>query len=188
MLNEKMNIKQNSSSTIPAITQTKALAIPLVTLKVKSLVETIFFLAIISAVPALLAHTPSNQWVTGILVNALLFGACLRIGIVNTILIGILPSGIALLRGLLPIPMAIMIPYIILGNTIMITAFGLLPFKSLLARMITAASLKFFLIFSATFFLTVIPREIIQMMQWPQLITALAGGLLTLGVIKMCNP
>ncbi|MEA3273283.1 MAG: hypothetical protein U9Q72_01660, partial [Patescibacteria group bacterium] len=175
-----MNIetKQNFSPTMPATTQTKTLAIPLITFKTKSLVETILFLVVLVAVPAILAHTPGNQWITGILVNALLFGACFRVGIVNAILLSIIPSSIALLRGLLPIPMAIIIPYVILGNSIMIIAFGLLPFKSLLPRIIIAASLKFFLIFSATLLLTIIPREIIQMMQWPQLITALAGGLL----------
>ena len=168
-----------------AVKSLEALPLPLATFKVRSLMETVTFAVAVMAVPAILAHTPNNQWVVGTLTNALLILACFRIGIINALVIGALPSSIALLRGLLPAPMAILVPYIIIGNSAMLISFGILKFKSLVARITVASIIKFGIIFGSASLLVSVPGKIIQMMQWPQLVTALMGGLLAVGTIKM---
>jgi len=173
-----------SLQTKEAAMDTKGIFFALARYDARALIEMIIFTTLAIVLPALLAHTPNNQWITGTIVNAILFAAALRIGIVNAAAIGILPSVIALVRGLLPAPMAVMIPYIMLGNMAMITTFGLLRIRSLVTRVIAASLFKFVVIFAASSLAVIIPANIIRMMQWPQLITALAGGMAVIAILK----
>lgn len=135
--------------------------------------------------PALLAHTPQNQWITGTIVNAILFVATWKLGLVNAALIAIVPSSIALSRGLLIPPQVLLLPYIIISNMLLIATF--LNFKKrLLSGVFIASLVKFTFLASATslLFAGKLPATLIQMMQWPQLITALAGGFIAIMVIK----
>ncbi|OGI27097.1 MAG: hypothetical protein A2359_02295 [Candidatus Moranbacteria bacterium RIFOXYB1_FULL_43_19] len=136
--------------------------------------------------PALLAHTPQNQWVTGTIVNALLFLAVWRVGFVNAAFVATLPSSIALMRGLLPAPMAVLIPFIILSNIILVAAFYTLK-KYPLAGIVSASFLKFFFLFAITSYLIKVASPLLVMMHWPQLFTALAGGLIAIGIVKITN-
>ncbi len=135
--------------------------------------------------PAALAHTPQNQWVTGTVVNAVLFVAAWRLGIVNAAFIAILPSSIALMRGLLLPPQAMIIPFIIISNILLISTFVILKKKSLIG-VVTASLLKFLFLAGTTslLFAEKLPITLLQMMQWPQLITALAGGFIAIAFIK----
>ncbi|MCX6762412.1 MAG: ECF transporter S component [Candidatus Moranbacteria bacterium] len=157
---------------------------PIAAYQAKDLAWTIGFIVAAVIFPALLAHTPQNQWITGTIVNALLFLAVWRIGIVNATLVAILPSSVALIRGLLPTPMAVLIPYIILSNIILIAIFYALK-KYPLAGIISASLAKFlFLLAISTYFIK-IASPLLIMMHWPQLFTALAGGLIAVGIIKI---
>jgi hypothetical protein len=166
--------------------QEKAVAItfPIATYKAKDALWTIGFLISAVIFPALLAHTPHNQWITGTIVNAVLFLAVWRVGLVNATLIAALPSSIALVRGLLPAPMAVLIPYIILSNIILIAAFYALK-KYPLAGIISASLVKFLFLFLITSYFIKIATPLLVMMHWPQLVTALAGGLIAIGIIKI---
>ena len=167
-------------------TQEKSAAatFPIASYQIKDLTWTITFLIASITAPALLAHAPQNQWITGTIVNAIIFLAVWRVGIVNAALIAALPSSVALLRGLLPPPMAIMIPWIIIANFILIFAFYFIK-KYPLAGIVFASVMKFsFLFVIATYFFT-IASSFLVMLQWPQLFTALAGGLIALGIIKI---
>jgi hypothetical protein len=161
-----------------------ATTFPIATYQAKDLSWTIGLLAAAVIFPALLAHTPQNQWVTGTIVNAILFIAVSRVGIVNAAAIAALPSSVALMRGLLPAPMAVLIPYIILANIIMIAAFYFFSNYKILG-IISASILKFAFLFAITSFFIKIAAPLIIMMQWPQLFTALAGGLIAIGTIKL---
>jgi len=135
--------------------------------------------------PAIFAHTHPNQWITGTLVNAVLFLAAYKLAPVNALLIAVLPSTIALTRGLLPLPMALLIPYIITSNILLILVFG--AFKK---RLITGVIISSLAKFSFLYILTLIIAEkinlkLISMFQWPQLFTALAGGVVALTVINL---
>lgn len=156
---------------------------PLVTYQTKDTLWTVGFLIAAVIFPALLAHTPQNQWITGTIVNALLFLAVWRVGVVNAALIAALPSSIALMRGLLPAPMAILVPYIIISNLAMIFVFYAIK-KYPFAGIISASLAKFIFLFVITSFFIKLAAPFIVMMQWPQLVTALAGGLIAVGIIK----
>jgi hypothetical protein len=167
------------------INQEKAAAVtfPIATYGTKNALWTIGFLIAAVIFPALLAHTPHNQWITGTIVNAIIFLAVWRVGIVNAMLVAALPSSIALSRGLLPAPMAVLIPYIILSNVILIAAFYVLK-KYPLAGIVAASLVKFIFLFAITSFFIKIASPLLVMMHWPQLFTALAGGLIAVGTIK----
>lgn len=95
---------------------------------------------------------------------------------------GVIPSTIAFLRGLLPAPMIVMIPFIIAGNSILIITFGLIK-NGYWFRMILASFLKFSFLYFTVSYIVQIPSPVSQMMQLPQLITALTGGFIAFGVI-----
>ena len=157
---------------------------PIAAYQTKDLFWTIAFIFSAVVAPALLAHTPQNQWITGTIVNALIFLAVWRVGVVNAVLVAILPSSIALMRGLLPAPMAFLIPWIILSNIILIAIFYALK-KYPFAGIISASLAKFIFLFAITSFFIKLSAPLVFMMQWPQLVTALAGGLIAVGIIKL---
>jgi hypothetical protein len=157
---------------------------PIATYQTKDLAWTIAFTIAAVIFPALLAHTPHNQWITGTIVNALLFLAVWRVGLVNAVLVSALPSSIALLRGLLPAPMAILIPFIIISNLIMVFVFYAMK-KYPLAGIVSGSIVKFLFLFAIASPFIKISAPFVMMMQWPQLFTALAGGLIAIGIMKL---
>ncbi|MEA2006582.1 MAG: hypothetical protein U9O20_00260 [Patescibacteria group bacterium] len=167
--------------------RTKAISksLPIIGLETKDLLwtTTLTLLAIIA--PALLAHTPHNQWITGTIVNALLFIAAWRLGLANAILVAVLPSSVALMRGLLPAPMAILIPYIIFSNVLLILTFSFLK-KNLTLGVSIASFVKFTFLFGVSlYFAPKLLAPMIMMLQWSQLITALAGGFVAAMTISL---
>lgn len=164
--------------------KTTAATFPVATYKTKDALWTLGFVLAAVVFPALLAHTPQNQWITGTIVNAILFLAVWRIGIINAALVAALPSSIALTRGLLPAPMAVLIPYIIISNLVLIFTFYAFK-KYPLAGIISASVVKFLFLFAITSFFIKLAAPFVVMMQWPQLFTALAGGLIAIGAIKI---
>lgn len=123
------------------------------------------------------------QLITGSIVNAVLFVSTLVLGIEAGILIGFLPSLVSVFSGLLPVALLPMIPYIILGNAISVLFFGVLRKRNFWMGITVASFLKFiFLFFSSSMLIDFfihkpLPAQIVSMMAWPQLITALTGGL-----------
>jgi len=167
--------------------KTIATTFPVAAYRVKDITWTIGLIIAAVVFPALLAHTPQNQWITGTIVNAILFLAVWRVGIVNAALVAALPSSVALARGLLPAPMAVLIPYIILSNVVLISVFYFLR-RYQLAAVITSSLAKFLFLFAITSYFVKVASPLLIMMHWPQLFTALAGGLIAVGVMKLKNP
>ncbi len=110
--------------------------------------------------------------------------------------VGVITPLSAALRGVLPLPLAVMIPFIALGNATLIVLFMALQGRQRGLAVIAAAVAKFALLSAAVAALTawpltlgtganahtvVLPAAMAAMMGWPQLATALAGGLLALG-------
>lgn len=162
-----------------------ALNFPLVSYQVKSLTWTIGLIAAAIAAPAIFAHTPQNQWLTGTLVNATLFLAAYKLAPANALLVAFFPSTVALTQGLLPLPMALLIPYIITSNIILMLVFGRFKKRPLFGVIVSSLAK-----FSFLYVLTLIIAErlnfqLISMLQWPQLFTALAGGMLAITLIKI---
>lgn len=130
------------------------------------------------------------QWITGPLVNAALILATVLIGPMEAVLIGLMPSTIALVAGLLPLPLAPMVPFIMIGNAVLVAVFHYLYKRNFLIAIGVAAFLKFaFLHESVTLLMSkLLEQEIVAklavMMSWPQFFTAVIGGGLAYLILK----
>ena len=128
---------------------------------------------------------------TGPVVNALLSIAVETTGVGAAMLVGMVTPLNALLAGVLPLPLMVMIPFIALGNALFAGIFGALRVRNYWLGV--AAVSKFGLLFATVTWLVArpisialaggakplaLPTSIVNMMQWPQLATALAGGVL----------
>lgn len=139
---------------------------------------------------ATLAPLFNQQFIAGPMVNAALFISVFLLDKHNAILIGLIPSLIALSTGLLPPVLAPMIPFIMAGNTILILTFSYLKEKNFWLGVISASFLKFIFLFSASSIVInlllkkEIAAKVALMMSWPQLLTALSGGLLAYLFLK----
>lgn len=131
-----------------------------------------------------------QQWITGPMVNAMLFIAVVLIGLSNAMILALLPSTIALSVGLLPAVMAPMIPFIMISNVVMVMAFDRLWKKEFWSGIVVGSVLKFLFLWSTSTIVVnlIIKKElasaIVTMMSWPQLVTALIGGLIAYAFLK----
>lgn len=134
---------------------------------------------------ALAAPLLSNQLITGSIVNATLFIAASTLSPNAALLICLLPSLIALGVGTLPAPLAPLLPAIMLSNVLLVTSFILANKLNYWPRMIISSLIKFSFLFAfSSLFANLISSGLRVMMSWPQLITALMGGVLAYGVLK----
>ena len=125
-----------------------------------------------------------QQMITGPIVNATLFVVTIILGTQMGILVGLIPSAIALSVGTLPAPLAPMVPYIMISNAILILTFGYLKDRNYWLAVGVASFLKFLFLFSTSSIVIdlLMKKELADgvalMMNWPQLLTALVGGIL----------
>ena len=147
--------------------------------RISTSVQFISLMAVVSLAPFFL-----QQAIVGPAVNATLFIAVVLLGARNAVLIGILPSLVALSTGLLPPVLAPMIPFIMTGNILLIMVFSSLRKKNYWLGMVTASVLKFIFLFGASSIVidlllnkSVAPK-VAMIMSYPQLFTALSGGLI----------
>jgi len=146
----------------------------------------ISLLAIASIIPAFL----HSQWITGPLVNAALILTCVLVGPTEAVILGLVPSTVALSTGLLPFPLAPMVPFIMIGNAILVLSFHYLGKQNFLLRLSLGAFLKFiFLHFSVSLIVSTMLRSELAtklsiMMSWPQFYTAMIGGIAVYGILK----
>ncbi len=136
--------------------------------------------AILLAVALVFQMGGFPQFITGPLVNTVLYLAAMIVGWQGGMIIGILTPVIASMRGILPPPLTPLIPFIALGNATLVILFFWLQAKNKIVGIIVASVVKFLLLVSAVKLLVQVPPAIAQMMSLPQLITALAGGVIAL--------
>jgi len=123
-------------------------------------------------------------------VNAVLLISAVLTGPMEAIFLGLMPSTVALSTGLLPLPLAPMVPFIMIGNALLIAVFHYSYKKNIYVSIGIAALLKFaFLHFSVVLIMsklltTDITAKLAIMMSWPQLITALIGGVIAYALLK----
>jgi len=125
------------------------------------------------------------QFITGPLVNTVLYLAAMIVGWQGGLIIGIFTPVIAAMRGILPPPLTPLIPFIALGNAMLVILFFLLKSKHKIAGIIIASVTKFLVLVSAVNLLVQVPPAIAQMMSFPQLVSALAGGFIALLIINI---
>ncbi|MBE3598829.1 MAG: ECF transporter S component [Limnochordaceae bacterium] len=118
------------------------------------------------------------QLATGPVVNATLFLAAWTVGPLFGAAIGLLTPVVALWRGILAAPLAPMVPFIAVGNGVLVVIAYYLRRVHLSVAIAVAAVAKFALLATAVRALVSVPAPIAVAMQWPQLYTAILGGLL----------
>lgn len=140
------------------------------------------------------------QAITGPLVNALLILTVETAGLGAALAIAMVTPLAALLRGVLPLPLMVMIPFIVLGNAMLAGVYNALRTRNRWLALAAGAVVKFLLLFAAVTWLVArplhlvldgaaqpvaLPVSLIQMMAWPQFVTALTGGLIAFGVLGL---
>ncbi len=154
-------------------------------------------LVVLMGAGLLISNLGMPQWLTGPLVNALLILTVLWLGVSQAIFVGMVTPLGAVVSGILPLPLLVMIPFIAMGNAIFVSTFGGLRRTNQWVALAVGAVAKAAFLFVAVTVLVahplslviagqgqavVVPASIVNMMSWPQLLTALAGGALALGV------
>lgn len=131
-----------------------------------------------------------NQLATGPIVNAILFISAVLLGLEKTFFICLIPSVIAMSVGLLPPVLAPIVPFIMISNVLMVFVFFYTKKANYWTAMVLASFVKFLFLYVASFGVVnlVLKKElaaaVITMMSWPQLLTALAGGILAYFFLK----
>ena len=140
-----------------------------------------------------------SQPITGPLVNALLILSVEMAGVGPAMFVGIVTPLSALLHGVLPLPLMVMIPFIAVGNTVLMGLYGTLRTRNRWLALGVAAVAKFAWLYATVTWLVArplsllvgttpqtvaIPPALVHMMQWPQLATALVGGCIAFGIME----
>ncbi|MFC1656615.1 ECF transporter S component [Patescibacteria group bacterium] len=164
----------------------KGLATPRI--NTKKLILFSALLGIATVAPMLLSH---QQIVSGPIVNATLIISVILLGTESAILVGLVPSIIALSVGLLPAVLAPMIPFIMLSNAILVLLFGYLYKKNYWFALVFGSLVKFLFLYVTSSVVisllikTELASQVALIMSWPQFLTAVAGGFLAFGFLKI---
>ena len=155
-------------------------------------IEMVVYSFVCFFVPFFIGHP---QWIVGIVVNASLVLAALNLRSYKLLPVIILPSLAVLSRGLIFGPFTIflvyMIPFIWIGNFILVFAIKKLALNKKINKFVSlgiGAIAKALFLFIITFSLVKIgflPAVFLTAMGIMQLYTAIAGGLLALGVHRI---
>ncbi len=165
--------------------------IKILALNKPKIISLVYFSALLAV--SIIAPLFHFQPITGPVVNACLFIAAALLGIQAGIMLGLLPSLIALSIGTLPAPLAPMVPFIMVSNAILVVSFAYLKEKNFFLGIISASILKYLFLFSTSYIVIhliaqkPIAQKAAQMMSWPQLTTALLGGLIAFAVLKVLH-
>lgn len=145
----------------------------------------ILFVAIVTVAPLI-----KQQLIVGPIVNATLFISAATLGTAGAIMVGLVPSVISISVGLLPPVLAPVIPFIMISNAVLVSVFGILKKRNFFLGVAIAAIIKYLFLYatSSVVINLLLKKEVAssvaQMMSWPQLVTALAGGILAWGFLK----
>ncbi len=148
--------------------------------------QALLFLSIALFLPSVI----HQQTITGPMINATLLLSSLVLGPSAAMMIGLIPSVVALSRGLLPSPLAPVVPFIMLSNAVYVFVFNQFKDRSFAGAVGAASVIKFSLLHFVSQFLlaSLLPAKFLtpaaNMMSWPQLVTALAGGFIAWLIIS----
>jgi hypothetical protein len=151
--------------------------------------QTAFFL-LFFAISAFVPTVIHSQFVTGPLVNAILFLSVIFCGTRVGLLLSFVPSVFALFSGILPIFLAPLVPFIVISNAIMVGFFATFRHRGFWIATIFAAILKFLFLFASAqilsrFFDEMWAKKALIMFSWPQLVTAIIGAFVAFSILKL---
>ena len=131
---------------------------------------------------------PNNNFVVGPLVNACLLIATASVGLLGGTIIAILAPFGALITGAGVPPL--FVPFIAIGNFLIVFCFHLLK-RNRIAGLIVGSIIKFAFLFAAiNVFVSLmeLPTKkanlFVFAFGWPQLVTAIIGGIIAIAVLK----
>lgn len=133
---------------------------------------------------------PNNNFIVGPLVNACLLITASMVGIFGAAIIAVAaPFGALLTGATVPLPF---VPFVALGNLVLVLLFYFINKKNFVAGVITGALIKFLTLYASIIIFTnmaKIPAKKASVMiftfGWPQLVTALVGGVIAFIVIRL---
>lgn len=154
-------------------------------MKTRTLIHLGLLLAIALAIQSL--HLPT--FITGPVINAVLIVAVVFPGVLGSIVIGCITPLAAWVLGIINPIAAPVIPVIVAANATLGIIFYLLRERNNYLAVIGAALGKYFVFYVSLNFLFGIfnirfPAPMLAAFQIPQLLTALVGGIVGLGIIK----
>lgn len=136
----------------------------------------------------------ANQIITGTLVNCILFITALRLSRKDAVTISILPSLGAAVHGVLFGPQTVyllyFLPFIWIGNYVLIAVFKKFTAKRFIPGIITASGIKYILLYIPAYTfesLHIVPKLYVTAMGIVQLGTALMGGFVAYFILKYMN-
>lgn len=168
--------------------------------KILWITRTAILLAICLAFQSLRLVFPSiPTLVVGSLVNLVLFITVATVGLTSGIMIAVITPVVAILQSFLPFPQMILV--VAAGNIVLVFVFYLFAKKenhlSMIAGVIASSLIKFLLLWGLVKLLIIpllinfvpekkvgpVTNALTLNFSWPQLITALVGGVVALAVI-----
>jgi len=129
-----------------------------------------------------------NQLITGPFINALFYIAVITLGINRAVVIALIPSVVALSVGLLPALIFPIAPFIIMGNLLQIFCFNYLKKNYWLGLAVSSLAKFSFIFLSGQIIFNFLLHKNIgaasMIFSWPQLMTALIGGVIAFAFIR----
>lgn len=156
-------------------------------IKIKTKILIFFILTVLVVYLPTIIH---QQLITGSLVNTVLILAVFLVGPFEALFLGLLPSVFALTSGLLPLPLAPIVPFIMISNTIFVAIYHYFGRKFFFLAILAAGFLKFLFLYGAAnilvdfLFEEKIALILITMTGWTQFLTAVIGGILAYTVLS----
>jgi len=142
------------------------------------------------------------QMITGIIVNMILIICAEKLGVEKAMMLGMITPVIASFSSVLPIALLMMVPFIAIGNAIYVSIYSAMMRKSRFLAVCSGAVLKFIFLYAMVSVIMAkpvtllvsgksqtvnIPQIVAVMMSWPQLFTAVTGGVLAIGVLSLSS-
>lgn len=135
-----------------------------------------------------------SQLLVGTLVNLCLLVATAGAGILSGIIISLIAPVVAFLQN--SVPAFWVVPFIAIGNMAIVIIYGMLYKKSKIFGFTLGAVLKTAILWVGISIVGIsvfgLPPAVVPIVQlnftWPQLITAMAGGILSLPVVAALKP
>jgi len=158
----------------------------------------------LAGVATFLPYVIHIQWITGPIINAILILTLFLVGVRSALVVCLIPSLMALAGGLLPAILAPVVPFIMIGNVILVLVidYVVTPLdakgrhwtprdaKNYWLGVVMGAGLKFAFLFASVNVIAklLIKQElavkVAQMMSWPQFATAVMGGMIAWVVLR----
>ena len=131
------------------------------------------------------------QWITWPMVNASLFLATVLVWPLHAALLWLAPSSVALSWWLLPLPLAPMVPFIMISNVLLVWSFIYFKKINFWIWVLLWSIAKFIFLQLFVFLLSWILLneklfpKVAMMMSWPQLVTAIVWWIIAYVILKI---